>query len=102
MIEPGIYIIENLSWYERNKIYSSKEPGISNDGKITYGAFEVKPNEVVYIGDFEVNNVGLIFMKIDMKRHHKFEKAKKQMSKKYPGFAEKLTTTKFLEQGESW
>lgn len=52
-LEPGIYYISFLAIDSDKGVYYSDAPGINAEGKIAYGAFEVKAGEVLYLGDLE-------------------------------------------------
>lgn len=52
-LEPGIYYISFLAIDSDKGVYYSDAPGINADGKIAYGAFEVKAGDVFYLGDIE-------------------------------------------------
>ncbi len=52
-IEPGTYYISLLGIDSEQGIYYSDAPGVNKDGIIAYGAFEIKPGEVLYLGDIE-------------------------------------------------
>ncbi|MCA9339271.1 hypothetical protein KC939_02900 [Candidatus Saccharibacteria bacterium] len=52
-IEPGTYYISFIAIDSEQGVYYSEAPGIDVAGSITYGAFEIKPGEVLYLGDLE-------------------------------------------------
>lgn len=52
-LEPGIYYISFLAIDSDKGVYYSDAPGINAEGKIAYGAFEVKAGDVLYLGDLE-------------------------------------------------
>lgn len=53
--EPGVYFISGASYKVGNVQYVTALDGITPEGTIIYGAFEVKAGEVVYIGDLKFN-----------------------------------------------
>lgn len=52
-IEPGIYYISYISAERDGQFFYTGKPGISAQKTITYGAFDVKPGDVLYLGDIE-------------------------------------------------
>lgn len=59
-IEPGTYYIA-FAYYDHNSdVYFTHLPGITRDGVVQYGAFEIKPGDVLYLGD-----VGFDWVNID-------------------------------------
>lgn len=53
IIRPGIYYISFLQQQVASNLYHTIEPGIGIDGKIAYGAYDIKPGEVLYLGDYD-------------------------------------------------
>ncbi len=54
-VEPGIYYIA-FAYAETNAVPSyTRDPGVTQHGEVMYGAFEVKPGAVVYLGDLDFN-----------------------------------------------
>ena len=54
-IEPGTYYISYAYCNDDNDERFTKLPGLTADGAVEYGAFVVKPGDVVYLGDIEVD-----------------------------------------------
>lgn len=52
-IRPGTYYISFLQHQDKNNLYHTIEPGVDADGKIAYGAYDIKPGEVLYLGDYD-------------------------------------------------
>ena len=52
MVEPGFYIIDNISWSQGNvNYYTAKGAFGLTSNPVQYGAFEVKAGTVNYLGD---------------------------------------------------
>ncbi len=60
-LEPGVYYISSANYttinYAKNQktYYYTTKNGITPDGYIVYGAFEVKRGEILFIGDIKPN-----------------------------------------------
>lgn len=54
-LEPGIYYISYATGQDYSFIYNTTLAGITPEGRIVYGAFEVKAGEVLYIGNIIFN-----------------------------------------------
>ena len=52
-IEAGTYYISFVAIDSANGTYYSEAPGLDTHGSIAYGAFNIKPGEVLYLGDFD-------------------------------------------------
>lgn len=58
-IEPGIYYI-SFAFYEHNSAVSfTRLPGITPAGMVQYGAFNIKPGDVLYLGDIDFDWVDM-------------------------------------------
>ncbi len=102
-IDPGIYYISyvktTVDSYNYSTIYSTTLPGLTAEGRVVYGAFEVKAGDIAFLGVLnsyltssrENNEAGLFFVEADL------EYAKKQMlkSKKYKPLIDKLHKIQF-------
>ncbi len=53
LIEPGKYYISFIAIDIGKGPYYSEAPGINKQHVVQYGAFEIKPGEVLYLGDLE-------------------------------------------------
>lgn len=96
MIEPGFYIIDNISWYQGNVHYFTPKGSLPIANPVQYGAFEVKPGSVNYVGDLEVYCHQAM---LGVNRINHFEKAKTALEKKHPELAPHLTHADFLPAG---
>lgn len=96
MIEPGTYVIENISVEGGNVHYRSRFPGLVL-GQVSYGGFTVKPGEVIYLGDlyFEVD----VDKSFYLSKEDNFLKLQKAVKKSHPYLAEKLKKATFFEKG---
>lgn len=96
MIEPGFYIIDNISWSEGNVNYYTPTNMLPIANPVQFGAFEVKAGTVNYLGDLEVycHQAALGINKIN-----RFEDAKAALEKKHPELAPYLTHADFIPAG---
>jgi len=53
MIQPGFYVIDNISWTSGNTTYYAPKDPFPSSTPVKYGAFEVKAGTVNYLGDLE-------------------------------------------------
>lgn len=51
--EPGIYYISKASYENSNTRYYTALDGLTPEGLVIYGAFELKPGDVAYLGDIK-------------------------------------------------
>jgi hypothetical protein len=101
-VEAGMYYIDYAFYDHENSTYYTKAPGITADGEVSYGAFEVKPGEVVYLGDIEFNWLkqnssntnNIVSVTGDLKEVKQEIKASEHRS-----LAAKLAKGKFLPKG---
>lgn len=54
-VEPGIYYISYAYNDAEGTAYYTKSAGLSSDNIVVYGAFEIKPGTVVFLGDIEID-----------------------------------------------
>jgi len=91
MLDPGIYVVEKISYSNASaEIYSTSDglnPGKEN---FVYGGFEVKPGEVIYLGDinFALPNITVT---------DNIDKAKLFLSKKYPELDHRILQKRLLD-----
>lgn len=97
-LEPGLYIIDNIEWKWGNTRYYT---GLNfSTCPVAFGAFEVLPKSVVYVGDFVVtshyeNHQNVI----SIERTDRFFDAKADLGQRYPKLAEALSPTTFYSGG---
>ncbi|MBS0615870.1 MAG: hypothetical protein JSR58_04895 [Verrucomicrobia bacterium] len=96
MIEPGFYIIDNISWTEGNVNYFTPKGALPMANPVQYAAFEVKPGTVNYLGDLEVYCHQAL---LGINRVNEFDKAKASLEKNHPELAPYLTHADFLPAG---
>jgi hypothetical protein len=96
MIQPGFYIIDNISWTQGNVNYYTDKGALPTAYPVQYGAFEVKPGSVNYLGDLEVycQQAALSINKVNQ-----FEEAKAVLEKSHPELAPYLTHIEFFPAG---
>ena len=99
MIEPGFYIIDNISWESGNTTYYTGEDWSLTSRPVKYGAFEVKPGTVNYLGNLEFGTN----KKCELVISHtaQFSEAKEMLRKSHPEIAERLTQIEFFPGGYS-
>lgn len=98
MVEPGFYVIDNISWTQGNVNYYTPKGIIPTSSPVQYGAFEVKPGSVNYIGDLEVYCQQA---KLGINCTDHFNQAKDSLEKEHPELASSLSHTEFLPAGYS-
>jgi hypothetical protein len=96
MVEPGFYIIDNISWTQGNVNYFTPTGMIPTACPVQYGAFEVKPGSVNYLGDLEVycHQAALAINRFD-----RFDETKAMLEKNRPELAPHLTYADFFPAG---
>lgn len=96
MVEPGFYIIDNISWTQGNTRYYTPIGALPVTTPVQYGAFEVTPGSVNYIGDLEVycHQAAL-----HINHANRFEEAKAALEKSHPELAPRLIQADFLPAG---
>jgi len=96
MVQPGFYVIDNISWAQGNVTYYTPKGALPIACPVQYGAFEVKPGTVNYLGDLEIycHQAAL-----GINRMSKFEKAKDALEKKHPELAPYLAHAEFFPAG---
>jgi hypothetical protein len=55
LTEPGIYFISNADYKFGNTRYYTTQSGLTPEGEVIYGAFELKQGDTIYIGDIQFN-----------------------------------------------
>lgn len=98
-LEPGIYYISSASHSDASFTYNTTLAGITPEGRIVYGAFEVKAGEVLYIGNinFNWNSKGSL-----VTVSGSLNKAKKELmdsNSKYKNLASKMKYGSFYPAG---
>jgi hypothetical protein len=96
MVEPGFYIIDNISWSQGNVNYFTAKGALPSSNPVQYGAFEVKAGTVNYLGDLEVfcHQAALGINKVN-----RFDAAKDALEKEHPELAPYLTHADFFPAG---
>lgn len=96
MVEPGFYIIDNISWSQGNVNYYTPKGLLPCANPVQFGAFEVKPGTVNYLGELEIycDQAAL-----GINRNNRFEKAKDELQKKHPELAPHLTYVDLIPAG---
>jgi hypothetical protein len=96
-LEPGLYIIDNIEWKWGNTRYYTGEDSLFSTCPVAFGAFEVLPGSVVYVGDFVVTNTDQNVISIE--RTDRFFDAKADLGQRYPKLADALSETTFYPGG---
>jgi hypothetical protein len=96
MVEPGFYIIDNISWAQGNVTYYTPKTALPIANPVQFGAFEVKPGSVNYLGDLEIycHQAAL-----GINKNNRFDQAKDALTKKHPELAPYLTHAELLPAG---
>ena len=96
MVEPGFYIIDNIVWSQGNVKHYTPKGVLPTANPVQYGAFEVKPGTVNYLGDLEVY---CYQASLGVDKVNRFDEAKTVLEKKHPELAPYLTHADFLPAG---
>lgn len=101
MISPGLYYIDYITWvtisYPYTTTHYTAVPGISKKGIIVYGAFEVKPGDVAYVGNLILKKNGVDF---NLEKINELEQVKKDLIKnKQNDLSAKIKEIKFYNRG---
>lgn len=96
MVQPGFYVIDNISWTSGNTTYSSPKDVLPSSSPVKFGAFEVKAGTVNYIGNLEFSSKGGV---LNIVYTDQFSEAKESLSKTHPELADRLVRTEFLPGG---
>lgn len=97
MLKPGIYFIDYIEWHDGLYVHKSKFTGITKDNTILYGAFEVKPGDVGYIGDLIISDDDNAII---LNRVKELEKTKEYLIKtKYNDLSSMIKEIKFYIKG---
>lgn len=106
MINPGIYYIDSMSWKENyygySTMYNTILPGISKTGLVVYGAFEVKPGDIAYVGKLllNINNIKGKNFGFDIEKINDIDQIKKDLVKnKQNELINKIKEVKFYGKG---
>lgn len=97
MVDPGTYVLENISYTMGDTKYFSILDGLNPGTEhFTYGGFTVKAGEIVYLGNMDIdlnvrNNTSHITTGDD------YDNAVKAFLKKHPEFSTHPIRKKFLE-----
>lgn len=97
MMEPGFYVIDNISWTSGNTTYFTKKDSIHTLFPILHGGFKIHPGSVNYLGDLvftcDQNNA------LSIKKFDRFTEALTDLKARYPELSSKLTKTEFFPGG---
>ena len=97
MIQPGFYVIDNISWESGNTTYYARKDPIPTSCPVKYGAFQVKPGTVNYLGDLEFG-VGK-GCRLAIAHTDQFPDAQEMLRKSHPEIADRLIRVEFLPGG---
>ncbi len=98
-LEPGIYYISYAYYDDGSTTYTTKQPGLNSQQQVEYGAFEVKPNSVVYLGDIEFDWANVNHNKI-LKLTDNMQQVKQELlADNQESLIAKLTSAKFYPSG---
>lgn len=94
-IAPGIYYISFIEYQNESTMYHTVNPGLDKKGIVTYGAFEIKPGAVLYLGDISCSWKGRNQIKKLDVTYNLAEVKKNLIAAGYPTLAEKIEIAKF-------
>ena len=100
LVEPGSYIIEDISWTDGAEEHRLNKPGIKN-GLVIYGAFTLKPNQVGYLGELVIDKSGYRFKSLHKTKTLEEDKNIKDALATEFGkeFSDKLEDINFIKPG---
>jgi hypothetical protein len=98
-IEPGIYYISYVATETGPKVYYSAAPGLSSDNVIAYGAFDIKPGDVLYLGDIECRWNSSTKIKKLVLRNNLAAVKRDLINSGYTQIANRITLAKFYTNG---
>lgn len=98
-IAPDVYYISFVEYQNESTMYHTTIPGLDNQGVLTYGAFDIKPGAVLYLGDInctwkgrnQIQKLNVTDKLADVKQN--------LITAGYPKLAEKIETAKFYPSG---
>ena len=99
--EPGVYFISKANYSQGNTNYYTILSGLTPEGRVIYGAFEVKSGEVVYLGDLNFNWYKGAKNLISISSNHNKVVKDLQDSSRYNNLAAKLKPAKFYTKGST-
>ena len=79
VIEPGTYYISMAHVEKDSLVAYSTEPGITHNNIVTYGAYAIKPGDVVFLGDIKCNWVNTALKGISISQQS-IGQAKRELS----------------------
>ena len=100
-IRPGIYYISFLKYQTDRKLYYTIDDGVAKDGTIAYGAYNIMPGTVLYLGDLECewrtnSRVSKLLQKDNL------SEVKQDLYKDgYEELAQKITLAQFYSHGSN-
>lgn len=98
-ITPGTYYISFIAIDSDKGVYYSEAPGLDAQGTVAYGAFTVRPGEVIYLGDLECQWRSTNKVK-KLSLLHKLAEVKKDLDLAgHPDLAAKIVDAKFFPRG---
>lgn len=98
-IAPGVYYISFIEYQNESTMYHTITPGIDKQGMVTYGAFDIKPGAVLYLGDISCTWKGRNQVQKLNVTHNLVEVKQNLISAGYQKLAEKIDTAKFYSSG---
>lgn len=98
-IAPGVYYISFIEYQNEAAMYHTMTPGIDKQGMVTYGAFDIKPGAVLYLGDISCTWKGRNQIQKLNVTHNLVEVKQNLISAGYKKLAEKIDTAKFYPSG---
>lgn len=98
-IAPDVYYISFIEYQNEATMYHTVAPGIDKQGMVTYGAFDIKPGAVLYLGDInctwktrnQIQKINVTDKLADVKQN--------LITAGYQHLAEKIKTAKFYPAG---
>lgn len=100
-IRPGIYYISFLEYQTDRKLFHTIDEGLDGAGNVSYGAYNIQPGEILYLGDIECEwRTNSRVSKLQLKNN--LEEVKKDLYQGgYEEIAEKITIAQFYPRGSN-
>lgn len=98
-IAPGQYYISFVEYQNQSNMYHTINPGLNSNGSVAYGAFDIKPGAVLYLGDIsctwksrnQIKKLSVVDNLTEVKLN--------LLAAGYKDLSEKIETAKFYPSG---
>ncbi len=98
-IAAGVYYISFIEYHNESTMYHTVTPGFNKQGVLTYGAFDIKPGSILYLGDISCTWKGRNLIQNLNVTHNLPEVKRNLVSAGYQNVAENIEIAKFYPNG---